>query len=112
MHLKYSNGSRQLVHRYDALHGVDPNSLTRCVCCAEQRGQCTVGALHKLRGLSTDSAGGAMPYSRSFSRALSVSQALVQGGASTESTRTVAKPACCRRSLIDAWITSVAGQPV
>ena len=29
MHLKYSNGSRQLVQRYSALHGVDPNSLTR-----------------------------------------------------------------------------------
>src|SRR6188474_3338668 len=97
MHLKYSNGSRQLVHLYDALHGVDPNSLTRSVCCDEQRGQCTVGSLHNRRGLSTDSAGGAIPYSRSFSRALSVSQSLVHGGASTASTRTDAKPACCSR---------------
>ena len=39
MHLKYSNGSRQLVHLYDALHGVEPNSLTRCVCADEHRGQ-------------------------------------------------------------------------
>jgi hypothetical protein len=102
MHLKYSNGSRQLVHRYIALHGVDPNSLTRSVCFDEQRGQCTVGSLHNRRGLSTDSAGGAIPYSRNFSRALSVSQSLVHGGASTESTRTDAKPACCKRDLIDA----------
>src|SRR4029450_4247988 len=102
MHLKYSTGARQLVHRYSALRGVDANSLTRSECCDEQRGQCTVGSLHNRRGLSTDSAGGAMPYSRSFSRALSVSQSLVQGGASTESTRTDAKPACCRRDLIDA----------
>ena len=28
MHLKYSNGSRQLVHRYIALQGVDPNSTS------------------------------------------------------------------------------------
>src|ERR671910_2708415 len=102
MHLKYSNGSRQLVQRYIALHGVDPNSLTRAVCFDEQRGQWIVGSLHKRRGLSTDSAGGAMPYSRSFSRALSVSQSLVHGGASTESTRTLSKPACCSRSLMDA----------
>src|SRR5262245_28520222 len=102
MHLKYSNGSRQCVHLYDALHGVDPNSLTRCVCFDEHRGHCTVGSLHKRRGLSTDSAGGAIPYSRSFSRALAVSQSLLQGGASTESTRTVANPACSRRDLIEA----------
>lgn len=66
MHLKYSNGSRQLVHLYDALQGVDPNSLTRWVCADEQRGQCTVGCAHRLRGLATDSAGGAIPYSRNF----------------------------------------------
>src|ERR1044072_7981988 len=102
MHLKYSNGSRQLVHLYDALHGVDANSLTRCVCFDEHRGQCTVGSLHSRRALSTDSAGGAMPYSRSFSRALCVSQSLVQGGASTASTRTVSNPACSKRDLIEA----------
>ena len=32
MHLKYSNGSRQLEQRYSALHGVDANSLTLLVC--------------------------------------------------------------------------------
>ena len=62
-------------------------------CFDEQRGQWIVGSLHKRRGLSTDSAGGAMPYSRSFSRALSVNQSLLHAGASTESTRTVSKPA-------------------
>ena len=93
MHLKYSNGSRQPVHRYSALQGVDANSLTRCVCADEHRGHCTAGSPNNRRGLLTDSAGGAMPYSRNFSRALSLSQSLVHGGDSTESTRTVAYPA-------------------
>ncbi len=40
-HLKYSKGSRQSQHRYDALQAVEPNSLTRSVFSDVQRGQTT-----------------------------------------------------------------------
>src|SRR5688572_16882331 len=111
MHLKYSNGSKHATHLYSALHGVDANSLMRSVCEDAQRGHCTIGSRNKWRGLATECAGGAIPYSRSFSRALGVSQSLLHGGESTESTR-AATPASLSRSLIEAWITSVAGHPV
>ena len=39
MHLKYSNGSRQVSQRYDALQAVEPNSLTSAVSTESQRGQ-------------------------------------------------------------------------
>ena len=41
MHLKYSNGSRQLVQRYKDLQGVEANSLTLAVCVEAQRGHAT-----------------------------------------------------------------------
>lgn len=47
MHLKYSNGSRQLEHLYEALHGVEPNSLIFFVCIEAQRGHVTFGSRNK-----------------------------------------------------------------
>lgn len=85
MHLKYSKGSRQLEQRYRALHGVEANSLILMVWADAQRGHVTFGSRHKCFRLLTECAGGAMPYSVSLARALSVSQSLVQAGARTDS---------------------------
>src|SRR5688572_15044493 len=112
MHLKYSNGSRQLEQRYKALQGVEANSLSFDVCVEAQRGQVTFGSRHKCFGLPTECAGGAMPYSLSLARALSVSQSLVQAGANTDSTLGSRKPSASSRDRMELAITSVAGQPV
>src|SRR5688500_18145998 len=112
MHLKYSKGSRQLEQRYNALQGVEANSLSFSVCADAQRGQDTFGSRNMCFGLPTACAGGAMPYSLSFSRALSVSQSLVQGGDNTDSTLGLRYPSKASRTSIDLLMTSVAGQPV
>ena len=61
MHLKYSKGSRHALHLYDALQGVEPNSLTRVVSTAEQRGQDTFSPGARRLCLLALPAGGAMP---------------------------------------------------
>src|SRR5690606_13835065 len=111
-HLKWSKGSRQLVHRYRALQGVEPNSLTRVVSRDPQRGQAMLSSDRSSRlGLETDCAGGAMPYSRSLRRPSSVIQSLVHGGDSTSLTSTRSKPASRSACPTLARMTSVAGQP-
>src|SRR5262245_8407109 len=112
MHLKYSKGSRQVVQRYSALHGVDANSLSRSVRVDAQRGHAMLGSLNRWRGLATVCAGGAIPYSRSLLRPSGDSQSLVHAGDSTVSMRTFACPAAVSFSRIEPWMTSVAGQPV
>ena len=54
MHLKYSNGSRQLEQRYNALHGVEANSLILVVRLELQRGQETFGSRHTCFGVLTE----------------------------------------------------------
>ena len=61
MHLKYSKGSRHASHLYDALHGVDPNSLTSVVVVARQRGQAIEFMPPSSARLLVSAAGGAMP---------------------------------------------------
>ena len=66
MHLKYSNGSKQSLHLYDALHAVEPNSLTTAVFNELQRGHATSRLPCNNSRLLPALAGGAMPYSRSW----------------------------------------------
>jgi hypothetical protein len=61
MHLKYSKGSRHSSHFQDALHAVEPNSLTKDVFVVPQRGQLTDFVPPSSAILLALPAGGAMP---------------------------------------------------
>ena len=111
MHLKYSKGSRQLLHLYEALHAVEPNSLTTDVSVESQRGHAIARVPCSSSRLLPPSAGGAIPYSRSFILPASLIQSVVQAGDRTRSIRTFSTPCLSKASITLCSMTSVAGHP-
>ena len=94
MALKESKGSAQDRQVHSALQGVEPKWLISRVSGEPQCGQRTENA--SITGPSVACAagpGGAIPYSRSLRRPLSLIQSVVHAGASTVRTRTWSAPA-------------------
>jgi len=111
MHLKYSKGSRQSLHLNDALHAVDPNSLTTLVFTDSHRGHAILRPPCNNSRLLAPCSGGAMPYSLSFSLPSLLIQSVVQGGDNTLLIETPSIPCLCSSSITLCSITSVAGHP-
>jgi len=111
MHLKYSKGSRQSQHLYDALQAVEPNSLTTAVFSESHRGQAIPRWPCNNSRLLAPCSGGAIPYSLSFVLPSSLIQSVVQGGESTLLIETPSTPCLRNASMTLCSITSVAGHP-
>src|SRR5574343_143867 len=108
-------------HRYRALQAVEPKWEVSVVLADPHCGQCTTSALAERAanfttlappgGSLAQACGGAMPYARSFSRAASVLQSVVQAGASCVTTR-ACRPALAKVAFTSSSIWPIAGQPL
>jgi len=93
------------------LQAVEPNSEILAVAVEPHFGQATVSSANSERARAPR-AGGAMPYSCSLRRPVSVISSVDHGGDSTVSTRAFAMPASASAASTASLMACVAGQPV